>query len=62
VGHPDFKSGEGRKTALGGFDSCLLRHRHHAWDGARRSGHDRRSYTTGWDAIFLPILPVPFDL
>jgi hypothetical protein len=27
VGHPDFKSGEGRKTALGGFDSCLLRHR-----------------------------------
>lgn len=26
VGIPDFKSGEGRKTALGGFDSCLLRH------------------------------------
>lgn len=26
VGRPDFKSGEGRETALGGFDSCLLRH------------------------------------
>ena len=25
VGRPDFKSGEGRETALGGFDSCLLR-------------------------------------
>ena len=25
VGRPDFKSGEGRKTARGGFDSCLLR-------------------------------------
>jgi selenocysteine-specific elongation factor len=26
VGRPDFKSGEGRETAFGGFDSCLLRH------------------------------------
>ena len=26
VGRPDFKSGEGRETALGGFDSCLFRH------------------------------------
>ncbi len=26
VGRPDFKSGEGRETALGRFDSCLLRH------------------------------------
>ena len=25
VGRPDFKSGEGRETALGGFDSCLFR-------------------------------------
>jgi selenocysteine-specific elongation factor len=25
VGRPDFKSGEGREAALGGFDSCLLR-------------------------------------
>ncbi len=25
VGRPDFKSGEGRETVLGGFDSCLLR-------------------------------------
>ena len=25
VGRPDFKSGEGRETAFGGFDSCLLR-------------------------------------
>ena len=25
MGRPDFKSGEGRETALGGFDSCLLR-------------------------------------
>ena len=27
MGRPDFKSGEGCKTALGGFDSCLLRQR-----------------------------------
>lgn len=27
VGRPDFKSGEGRETAFGGFDSCLLRHK-----------------------------------
>jgi selenocysteine-specific elongation factor len=26
VERPDFKSGEGRETVLGGFDSCLLRH------------------------------------
>ncbi len=26
MGRPDFKSGEGCTTALGGFDSCLLRH------------------------------------
>ena len=25
VGRPDFKSGEGRETVLGGFDSYLLR-------------------------------------
>ena len=25
VGRPDFKSGEGRETTLGGFDSCLFR-------------------------------------
>ena len=25
VGRPDFKSGEGRETVFGGFDSCLLR-------------------------------------
>lgn len=25
VGRPDFKSGEGRETVLGGFDSCLFR-------------------------------------
>lgn len=29
VGRPDFKSGEGRETAFGGFDSCLLRQPSH---------------------------------